>query len=126
MYNIVSILTVEGMCFAYLSSGLCVCLCLCVCVGVGVCVCGCGCVCVWVGVCAGLEMRSRQAELERVKGQLEKRNQEIEELQARLQDAEKLLVNTHKRTHAHTHTLSLSHTHSLSLTHGTLSHTHTH
>ncbi|CAI7994469.1 Mediator of RNA polymerase II transcription subunit 4 [Geodia barretti] len=39
-----------------------------------------------------LEMRLRQAELERVEGQLEKRNQDIGELQARLQDAEKLLV----------------------------------
>ena len=41
---------------------------------------------------AALEMRLRQAELERVEGQLEKRNQDIGELQARLQDAEKLLV----------------------------------
>ena len=37
-------------------------------------------------------MRSRQAELERVEGLLEKRNQDIGELQGRLQDAEKLLV----------------------------------
>ena len=39
-----------------------------------------------------LEMKSRQAELERVEGRLEKRSQDIGELQARLQDAEKLLV----------------------------------
>jgi mediator of RNA polymerase II transcription subunit 4 len=38
-----------------------------------------------------LEMRSRQVELERVEVQMEKRNQDIGELQARLQDAEKLL-----------------------------------
>ena len=41
---------------------------------------------------AALEMRSRQVELERVEVQMEKRNQDIGELQARLQDAEKLLV----------------------------------
>lgn len=38
-------------------------------------------------------MRSCQGELERVEGQLEKRSQDIGELQARLQDAEKILVS---------------------------------
>lgn len=40
-----------------------------------------------------LEMRSCQKELERVEAQLEKRGQEMSELQARLQDAEKILVS---------------------------------
>jgi mediator of RNA polymerase II transcription subunit 4 len=38
-----------------------------------------------------LEMRSCQGDLERVEGLLEKRSQDIGELQARLQDAEKIL-----------------------------------
>ena len=49
-------------------------------------------------------MRSRQAELERVEGLLEKRNQDIGELQGRLQDAEKLLVRyfySHQHTYIH-------------------------
>ena len=41
-----------------------------------------------------LEMRSCQVDLERVEGQLGKRSQDVRELQARLQDAEKLLVST--------------------------------
>ena len=39
-----------------------------------------------------LEMRSRQQEVERVDTELEKRSQDIRELQTRLQDAEKKLV----------------------------------
>ena len=39
-----------------------------------------------------LEMRSRQKEINRVDAELERRSQEIRELQSRLQDAEKILV----------------------------------
>ena len=39
-----------------------------------------------------LDMRSRQKEINRVDAELERRAQEIRELQSRLQDAEKILV----------------------------------
>lgn len=49
-------------------------------------------------LCPALEMRTCQVDLERVEGQLEKRSQDVRELQARLQDAEKLLVSTLSET----------------------------
>ena len=39
-----------------------------------------------------LDMRSRQKDINRVDAELERRAQEIRELQSRLQDAEKILV----------------------------------